>query len=1174
MADGADGLQLDSGAGLDALLREGLEEEVAATHELDGEAAFDARTAAAAERIARQWKARRSEETYNLLAGAQVTGEARVQVPWSPGEAAAVPTSLDAPRQEAADTVEVYVPEDQQEAAWQRRLQEMARRRRRALGEGVKQHRRAQLAYYEEVGRFAAACRHAAVLVVHEILADLDDSSGAAAAGGGGRAPASMPRRINREDPLWQQVRPRFDMDRVFACDSLVLTVVLGSIEGDVDIETAWKIYQNDMCGAQVLADAIDKVELHSPFAFPHYCAVKYCGFKVICRPQYVPAGSGPFELVVGPLPEAGTAPGGQEDLPDLWRACAGRNRKEVSLVLHEWEQQNPELRRELQAIAEVIGLQGYPVIFDASDLPVGIFTTALVRSPGNGDLHFRTPAELLPPEVLSDERRADPLRRWRAEALRALAPELPPLPLTHRASGITSTHGGGADGRALHAMSVWASKELPRRLLDRIGKEGPPLDSRGWTKVFHDAGCCMRHLGRVAAAADNSLRPPLYREALARSVKWLFRRALWTRRPWGLLAPVESESPEVLLRSELVRFFNLALGTSQDSYNFWELTLIPETARRFGIPPTRLLRKNVAPGPFFQALQHHLSVRFHPNSLRKGLFSARYPEPFEVEDLASFQGSSTRPWFPHVDVVSANLERLENRVAPLPPEARLSGFYPDTRVVCSRGGEWLKLAALSGLHATSRDPQQLYNALNLRLSLQRSIGDGPCDVGVTLQDIAVSLLEVGNGMKGKDEDIIHRHFASEAQGKVLKEAVAAADHASGVLPFLGSAWWAQLAALEAEWQLGRSNEAAVRLERMQAAWETFAPDMPLLRLRLEGVMTRLAEQAGYWGIAARHAEMCHEMALRCFGGAHQVSILLLARLGDIHAAKEDWRQALAAYARCLGGCQGMTSRDVMMEGRLNYEMGRAHMELNDIIEAKNHIEEALRVLVPRFKQDTRAGAAVKVATNGSEHLALDALYLAGEIYACVAARVRSVATDASEVRATEPELVRRAVRCFEFYLENSQLGPEHPRLVSVVREVLRLRIFVLSAAQKQLLVEAVEQVMVLESLRRDEGSPPGLYCIDLRSQTYPTAEATLNFNPMPAELATNVDKLCASIAVHSRSGGLMPSAWFDDAFESIADGGGEGQGVMHLLLLHRHFCGKVHGTAEFPLGVRRLEQG
>ncbi|CAJ1423551.1 unnamed protein product [Effrenium voratum] len=398
----------------------------------------------------------------------------------------------------------------------------------------------AALSYLSEVGRFAAACRAAAVLAVHEVMlhpygmdtAKHDRHHGPDSPREQDGQGFKPPQLLTKEDPLWPLVRPRFDGDRVFVHDSIVLTVVGGPAH-DRSQEFAWRLYQHDMKGFQALADAIEASDCEAPMALPVGVLVDYLGFRVICRPQVLAVGDPPAEMVLGPFAEAEVAYGAPGDLPELWREATSsmaaaqqeqatnpaaypgdsadsvwrqqlqtRSRTQfASLVLHEWDRRHPALRQDLAQIASELGLQAYPVCL-MSDLPQSLASTSLLRLrsrsiPGATDpldmegeeLHFRSPAEVLPPEMMldpkpTDSRVVDPVQRVRREALWSLS--VPPLPPTH---AVTASSGHLVSSEPLKDLAKRAEHELPQQLLDRISAEGPPLDSQGWTDVLHASG-------------------------------------------------------------------------------------------------------------------------------------------------------------------------------------------------------------------------------------------------------------------------------------------------------------------------------------------------------------------------------------------------------------------------------------------------------------------------------------------------------------------------------------------------------------------------------------------------------------------------------------------------------------------------------------------------------------
>eukprot|EP00435_Cladocopium_sp_Y103_P048511 s541_g14.t1 len=443
-----------------------------------------------------------------------------------------------------------------------------------ALSEG-ENRLTAALSHLSEVGRFAAACRAAAVLAVHEVLLHpYGMDSEKHSKHHGPDSPREVdgnfkpPQLVTKDDPLWPLVRPRFDGDRVYIHDSIVLTVVGGNTQ-DRSQEFAWRLYQQDVKGFQALADAIYSCTYQdmdvSLWALPVAVLVDYLGFRVLCRPQILAVGDPPAELVLGPFAEAEVAYGAPGDLPELWReattsmaaaqkeqdtnpvaypgdSAESRWRQQLqtrskaqfaSLVLHEWDRRHPELRQELAAMAAELGLQGYPVCL-ISDLPKPLASTSLLRLrshsiPGSSDpdnpegeeLHFRSPAEVLPPEINldpkpTDSRIVDPVKRMRREALWSLS--VPPLPPTHAVTAAANT-GQRVSSDALKELSKRAQQELPQQVLDRISSEGPPLDSRGWTEVLHASGVNIRHMSRVAALASASAAASLQREASPKSV-------------------------------------------------------------------------------------------------------------------------------------------------------------------------------------------------------------------------------------------------------------------------------------------------------------------------------------------------------------------------------------------------------------------------------------------------------------------------------------------------------------------------------------------------------------------------------------------------------------------------------------------------------------------------------
>ena len=728
-------------------------------------------------------------------------GTSPVQLPPHPGDKRQIPVGSRPGRDPAT--------------AWHQCLQQ-AREGRGAAGSEeeaavpdddlTKRRATTALAYVSEVGRFAAAARAAVVLVIHEVMLHpygmdtekhrrhhLPEEEG-----------QTVPRLISKDDALWPLLRPRFDGDRVFVHDSMVLTVVGGSTH-ERSQEFAWRLYQHDLKGLQALADAMAASGYESPFSLPVAVLVDYLGFRVVCRPKVVALGDPPAELVLGPLAEAEVAYGAPGDLPELWReasnAAAAAQQEETrnptaypgdsaesiwrqqlqlrsqsqfaSLVLHEWDRRHPQLRSDLGQIAGMLGLQGYPVCL-MSDLPKSLASTALLRLRSHvsedeaeaaeaaeaEELHFRSPAELMPPEILPDtdpsiSRIVDPVKRLRREALWSLG--VPPIPPTHAVTAAANA-GQAGGSQALKELTSRAELELPQQLLERISSEGPPLDSQGWTDILHASGVNIRHMSRVAMLASTSSAAALHREALARSAKWLLRRRLWAKKPWAPIAPQRSEDvhigPERVATMEAVKIFNQVLGSGTETAEFWDRELVPETTRRFGFESASLSRHRVKLHALFRAMEHHCRVKFASSAHRAHLNSPGYPEPFNEGDLVTFESEALQPHFPHFAAVKDLWQQRLQQYHSVDEETRrlrdhlikepsFCGFLPDVRIVCARGEEWSAAVSAPTRHTRDGRWDRVFQVLKLQLTFSRALGEAPAATGAILQGIAVALLEM-----------------------------------------------------------------------------------------------------------------------------------------------------------------------------------------------------------------------------------------------------------------------------------------------------------------------------------------------------------------------------------------------------------------------------------------------
>jgi hypothetical protein len=1128
----------------------------------DYEKVFKQRFETAATRLQRAWRRQQLTTGFSRVMRLYGISNTPVNLPWSANDE-------DLPKSYAKGEMPRV-----KSAAWHLRLIASTKRMREASLQGSKARTMAQLAHFAEVGKFTAACRGSAILAVHCLMLD---PHGIQPSMQGSADTDVVPRRINRNDPLWSQLRPRFDGDRVFVYDSIVMTVVGGNVDarGGVDHERAWKIYKHDMAGLQALASAIRVADCQDPFDEPHVAVVQYLAFKIICRPLLGHA-PGPFDLVLGPLPEAQSASGSPGDISAL---C--RHGQDVAHIVHEWEQRNPILREDLRRLSDCIGIESYPVVVDTSDLPAGVHTTALLRT-SNGELHFRTAAELLPPDVETLERPIDPTKRLRHEALLQLRPA--PLPTVYRIPGAAEK---------LHAVSIQASHELTQKILDSTNHMGPPLDSRGWTRRFHMTGNNMRHLGRIAAAAPFSTYQALYREALARAAKWLLRKALWKRKPWALMAAsnIEDEKlagPEQVAIRELLRIFNLTLGAGPEVEKFWWEELIPEAVARFDIPRRRLDRRNICLPALFLAMEEHMDVRFQAYCSKRKFGDLANPMPFSEYDLARYHGQEKGQglqWFPHFKELQDTVAKIRLHHAGLPitedhkrsvsKRHAIHGFFPKVTFIGARGKDWATMDAwrseIFGSGIPPERVEQRYQALNLLLSYQRAIGDDPHECARTMQDITTTLLDLAKATP-RAQAVLFGTVAPNKRSERFSQVVWTADLVERTLtgnPI--SAFWSHMNALEAEWENNNLLEARHRMYRLEQAWERYAPEAPSLKLRLEDLMTRLFQKLDDWKQAAIHAKKCYELGVSAFGGVHPMSFKLHERVGKLQMLGECFSEAVASFHSCLASAKLLVPRDLMLEGRFHHGLGSALLKTGDLPGAKEHAEAAVSYLVPPYRQNQSGPLG-----EFGYHLALDASLLAGEVYEAIA--LRKIKLEKMGMQETTSfahlghtkELMRRSVLCFHFFLKHYPAGSnpmdakKDSRLIRVVRDLLRLRMQSLDGPDMAQLIDAIETLLLARDVGKDRKAQEvrGITELSLRSHSRAVAASALSMDGKDdPELEQRIEDLCEKVGMDAMLGGLQPSEWFDailsqmtSASTDSSDTQGSGEATLIVLDLFRYF--------------------
>ncbi|SOV81081.1 conserved Plasmodium protein, unknown function [Plasmodium sp. gorilla clade G3] len=92
---------------------------------------------------------------------------------------------------------------------------------------------------------------------------------------------------INKENYpyIYKIYKPKFEDDLVFLFDSIVFTIVLGSIKDNINYNIARKIYSNDLKGKMVLCDCIYNLKRKSNFCLPIANQIDFMGLRIIAEP-------------------------------------------------------------------------------------------------------------------------------------------------------------------------------------------------------------------------------------------------------------------------------------------------------------------------------------------------------------------------------------------------------------------------------------------------------------------------------------------------------------------------------------------------------------------------------------------------------------------------------------------------------------------------------------------------------------------------------------------------------------------------------------------------------------------------------------------------------------------------------------------------------------------------
>jgi len=643
---------------------------------------------------------------------------------------------------------------------------------------------------------------------------------------------------------------------------------------------------------------------------------------------------------------------------------------------------------------------------------------------------------------------------------------------------------------------------------------------------------------------------------------------------------------PEEVAAREAINIFNLTLGAGERSHQFWMQELIPEAVRRFGVAPTAIEKPRIFAGALFFCMQHHLKVRFRKTAESKPLFHLGLEEPFSLEDLLPFRSVATQTFFPHLRVVQQRLQILQNRMHGMedagdPRAARtkatvLRGFAPEVRIICARGPEWLSAVHTPARHVRDGRWDRAYEALNLRLSMTRAIGDPAANVGGALQGIAVALLKLSRMVTDLSASESQTEIvAKTGPGKVVmdknraRQAMWAAEAAMKMLPNAISAWWSQLAALEAEWLLERHVEAEIRMQRLNAQWNRFAADQPMLQLKLQDTIARLMGMDGDWAGASSQLKECTELAEHAFGRTHPATISYLARLGDSLVRQQAWLPAVHVFRQALALCE--TAGDQTASARIGYELANALHRSGDVAGAKAHAENVVWTVLPRLHASADTGnSAQPLRRTAGGAFALDALHLLARIYEDIFLRAVQLPNGAGLSAGDRLEVAQRSISCYEALLRQLPMMLNDgsgglSREGQVVESILRMKTLTTGAEERVILEDAIESLIVSSSIAHDPdiASMKGVRALQPKVQTRAIAAAALRTST--SDLDGRINQLCEAVARDAALNGLGPSAWFDRILSRLSCREYWGltelkdpmhQSTLQLLDLCRHFMG------------------
>lgn len=509
------------------------------------------------------------------------------------------------------------------------------------------------LSFIQEIGRFYAAARSAAVALVH---CQPTFNYGVS------KAYYEVTKASNEN--LWSIYSPLFADDRVFVFDSIVFTVILGSKKNGISREIAKRLYNNEFNSKKAFCDALIQIGSKALFALPICSIVRYMGYSVFCEPL-VPFNPRPKDLLKDLLRSASIPRNMMPTLEDRYdredelNVVNHKSKKDVNIMFDSLLTYNSELAHQLDYIAKQLNIQGWPFPMETTDLyeHYGIkYNFKIWQHRSDGLYITRHCGELLP-VYIDENQEVQPLRRLREEFLitytNSALPSTVSVPLflnsntgdptnDYLTERLDSQFGArrvkeGSTSRL--NMLYNASQAMRIRLLNDLLPTINELyvgfhDPWEITELLHNYGISLSYgLGKLAQGkVIEPIRNTAIREIVARTIKRLWEEEMHISFRDQTL--INEETIQIIL----IDYLNKILCNTDESNIYWNSKIIPSAIKRFHLNAYKniISKSSIQLTTLFYSLQFHIGVQFNTKVVS---MDGTLRLPLKIDDMCDYTG-------------------------------------------------------------------------------------------------------------------------------------------------------------------------------------------------------------------------------------------------------------------------------------------------------------------------------------------------------------------------------------------------------------------------------------------------------------------------------------------------------------------------------------------------------